>query len=448
MLGLTITTPPSSRPFTLTFTSQTLISSVVYGIDTITRTYQCQTGVLSNPTLSTNSTSVNAITQYTLGFRTFNALISGSFISVVFPARVSAVVGSSCSSTNPSLTCTVTNSSFATITISGNIPALTTLSITFSQVTNPDQAITTGSFSVYTYYDSGLDSLVDTITSGLTMTSTTNPIIPATATVIPGSLITYQLTTYEFTATLPDPIPAAGSILVIFPPTITLDTVSLSASSFSNSGCSVTKSSNTVTISGCFSTIFTVSNISFTLSGIYNPPSLQPTSSFTLLTTGPLGNVNVINQSIVTMTTIRSGASLSVTPTNSTVNTMTTYTLSFSFQVPHLTGDYFLFEIPSSMEISSALSCSAASGLGSASCSLSNATTIRVVLGGTVLGNISVTIQSIRNYDVTSTPISFSAIFFNSNNFGMERTQTATVTSTVAFMGQIFFNNNDQIAIN
>ena len=41
VLGLTITAPPSSRPFTLTITTQTVIDGTAYGIDSISKTYQC-----------------------------------------------------------------------------------------------------------------------------------------------------------------------------------------------------------------------------------------------------------------------------------------------------------------------------------------------------------------------------------------------------------------------
>lgn len=41
VLGMTINAPPSSRPFTLTITTQTVINGTAYGIDSIAKTYQC-----------------------------------------------------------------------------------------------------------------------------------------------------------------------------------------------------------------------------------------------------------------------------------------------------------------------------------------------------------------------------------------------------------------------
>jgi hypothetical protein len=64
-----------------------------------------------------------------------------------------------------------------TINISSPIAAGTTLTITIDQVQNANEALTTSSFAIYTYYDSDLyETLVDAVTNGVTVTMTSNPI--------------------------------------------------------------------------------------------------------------------------------------------------------------------------------------------------------------------------------------------------------------------------------
>ena len=104
--------------------------------------------------------SVNAVTQYTLSFTTTNALTTNSFISIFFPSELTATVGG-CTTNNALISCSVTNTSYAALSITGAISGNTSIVVTFPSVKNPIQAQTTSSFQVYSYYDSGLDSMVD-----------------------------------------------------------------------------------------------------------------------------------------------------------------------------------------------------------------------------------------------------------------------------------------------
>jgi hypothetical protein len=76
--------------------------------------------------------------------------------------------------------------------VSGSIPASSIVILMFNQVKNPNQVFTTASIQIYTYWDSGLDSMVDTLTTGLTITPTVRPITAA-------SVATVSSTTYAFT---------------------------------------------------------------------------------------------------------------------------------------------------------------------------------------------------------------------------------------------------------
>ena len=191
--SLTIVTPPSSRSFSFTFTSLYFNSAVYYPIDTISTTITPLTGTLTDGSVIPTSSFVNDITSYTISFTTNNALKNGSYIRVVFPSTLS--VSGTCSSTNGFISCSVTNTSAANLSVSGSIPASTNITLIFNQVKNPNQVYTTASIQIYTYWDSGLDSMVDTLTTGLTITPTVRPI---TVSVTPVSTTTYAYTNYVF----------------------------------------------------------------------------------------------------------------------------------------------------------------------------------------------------------------------------------------------------------
>jgi len=271
LLGWSFTNPPSTRPFTLTITSLVSIGGVAYGIDSSTNTYTCNPGNINISSLSVASLSINAVTTYTITFTTVYALTSGSYIGIRFPNYIT--VASGCSSTNGLLSCTVTNNSYGNVSISGAIAAGTSLNVRFTSVTNPNQALITNSFQIFTYYDSGLDSLVDRLTSGLSVTSSANEIPLGNVFIVPSSLFTYATTSYIFSINLVDRILADGYISITFPPTITLTTVSIVTASFNTASCLVAASGNRVNLTSCFSADLAALGISFTLSGIINPPS-------------------------------------------------------------------------------------------------------------------------------------------------------------------------------
>lgn len=414
--GINILTPPSTRTFLVTVTSQTLIGGVPYGINSRSLSFSCQPGSIYSTSVVPTITNVNALTQYVLTFTIANSLINGSFVSILFPSELTATIGS-CTTNNANSLCSVTNTSYAQLSIIGGISSNATMIVTFPSVKNPKQAQTTGSFQIYTYYDSGFDSLVDRVTSGITMTSIANSI--PTGTITPTSKITYAQTTYTFAVTLSDAIPANGYIQIAFPSTITLGSVAINNASFASNNCTISITSNNVTINSCFNVDMTTLNLSMILSGIFNPPSLQTTSSFSFSAFGPLGLVNYLYTNLtVTMITPATTTSFTISPLTSTVHSFSQYNLGFTFAVPHQIGDYFLFSIPSSMVFITGVSCSALLGINSTNCLLQNTTTLKINLNGVPLSSAQISIATIRNYDI-AVQISFQAYFYNSANFAM-----------------------------
>ena len=190
--SFSVVTPPNTRSFDITFTSLFESSGVYYDIDSSTVTIAPGTGILTGLSVNAASTTVNDQTTYSIGFTTANALIVGSYIGVTFPSSVSLAMSGNCSSNINVLSCAIVNNNYVNFTVSGALAANTPVVLTFAPVTNPNQAITTVSFQIITYYDSGLDSKVDSATTGLTITATARPL--SNVTVTPASLVTYALT--------------------------------------------------------------------------------------------------------------------------------------------------------------------------------------------------------------------------------------------------------------
>jgi hypothetical protein len=216
------------------------------------------------------------------------------------------------------------------------------------------------------------------------MTSIPNPISSAiiVPTVTPSSFVTYALSSYTFTATLTDFIPASGYISIVFPSTITFSSVAIASASFGIGTCQINIVNVTiVNINNCFAADMTSLNLSLTLSGILNPPSLQPTTSFSIATFGPLGQVNYVSTGLtVTMLTPAISTAFSITPLSLTVHAPTKYTIGFTFAVPHSANDYFDLSIPSSMAFSASPACTQISGFSGITCSTINTTTIRITI--------------------------------------------------------------------
>ena len=419
-----------------------------YGIDTMTNTYSCTPGAITTYSLSATTYAINAVTAYTIRFTTIYPLRSGSFIGIVFPSYISLVLGSSCSSTNSFLSCSVANTSYANISISGTVSASTSLTLTFNSVTNPNQAMTTGSVLIYTYYDSGLDSVVDRLTSGMTFTSIAK-LLTSDVYVVPSSFTTYTASNYIFSVQMTDIILAAGYVSIVFPSTFTLGTVTLLSASFPTSTCVVSLSGYTVSINSCFSSNYATLAITFTLGGITNPNSFQPTSSFSISTFGPIGMINYITSGLsVTMTTAAVATSFTLVPSDFTVHASTVYTLSTTFFMPHSANDYMLLTIPASMQISSTPSCSGQQGIALVACTVPNTTTLKLAMTTVPSTSIQLTINSIRNYDVSSSSISFACYIYNSGNYLMESTPASTITYTPTVITSFSVASNNQIILN
>ena len=133
--NFSVTTPPSTRQFVFTFTTQSVVLGSAYDIDSSSLTYQCSPGTITGITVIPSSYIINEETTYSLTFTIDNALVTGSFIEITFPLDLSILVtGNPCDFTGHS--CAINNANKITLTLLTAISALDSLTVTVNKVTN------------------------------------------------------------------------------------------------------------------------------------------------------------------------------------------------------------------------------------------------------------------------------------------------------------------------
>lgn len=258
--------------------------------------------------------------------------------------------GATCSSTISTSSCGIVSTN-ATITLAGPLTP-SSVTVTINSVKNPPAVMTTSSFKIISYYDSLFDSLVDTVTTGITLTSSANAITIASVT--PSSTQVNQVTSYTFSITLNDPITMGGYFDLIFPSQVTFSspTLTILSSSMENTCTLNVQSSTTIRFSSCFSTAnrTTATPLSFSLSSIKNPSTFAQSSAFTLNTYDSAGRmINFQSSQLSSLTvTMDTEASLtaSISLASNIVHTSTTYTFDVTFSVTHVTGDKLIVTLP------------------------------------------------------------------------------------------------------
>ena len=115
-----VVNPKSSRTFTITFTTYYLTGGTQYGIETSTQSFNCDIGILNgNVTAGTNV--INTNTTIILRITLTNSLYSGSYIGVTFPQYLTAIVGSSCSTNNTNVSCSISVNNYSNLSVSGTV---------------------------------------------------------------------------------------------------------------------------------------------------------------------------------------------------------------------------------------------------------------------------------------------------------------------------------------
>lgn len=130
--------PKSSRTFTVTFTTYYApdgIGTTIYGMETLTQSFNCPAGVLTPATVIAGTNVINRNTTISLTITLKNAIYSGSYIGVTFPQSLTAIIGSTCSTNNSNISCSVPASNYGNLSVSGTVLAPSVINITFNTIT-------------------------------------------------------------------------------------------------------------------------------------------------------------------------------------------------------------------------------------------------------------------------------------------------------------------------
>jgi hypothetical protein len=225
----------------------------------------------------------------------------------------------------------------------------TVLNFTFGNYTAPPSTTPTANFS-FCILRGGSISQIGYASVQATASSLSFTVVPIVGTI-------NQNTTYQFAITITDGITSSGSILIIFPNSITLGFTSANCATMSgtlfNPTPTCSKSGNNLHLSNLNSSTngFASTTFQINVSGIINPSSTQPTTNFTITTLYSSTNNGIVStNSNVTITPtagIMNSSLASITSSSYLVgNSGVTYTFSFNIanQIP--IGGYIIVSIP------------------------------------------------------------------------------------------------------
>jgi len=286
--NFTLVNPPyANKPVPITFTTSNLIANTYYLIDTSTVTITASPSTIVSYGMNIATTSINALTGYTVWFVTINQLVIGSYIVVVFPSEVS-LLGSTCSLASFSSVCVVNNSTSLTVTLNTLASSNTNMTITISSVSNPATTTPTGSLIITTYYMDN-QSVVDQLVSGLIVTATSVQL--KSVTINSSSLVVGQTSVYNVIVNVSNMLPAGSAMSIAIPiSSYGMSGVGLGGFYIGTtlvSGCviSVTSSMVVKLASACFSSSVPAgTSVRVVLNNITNPLSTKPCDSWQVRT--------------------------------------------------------------------------------------------------------------------------------------------------------------------
>lgn len=173
-----ITNPVSTQPVPIIVSSLIIVNSIYYKISeaTINVTPSASNITVSNVVFTPKN--ANQISTYSLSFTTINNLVLNSFVVIKFPPEIKVNSNSTCVSLVG--TCSADpNLQSINLSLNSALAAPYSVGVNITNVLNPYNTIPSSSFTISSYYNNS-DSLVDTLTSGLTIKSDPNQISSVT----------------------------------------------------------------------------------------------------------------------------------------------------------------------------------------------------------------------------------------------------------------------------
>ena len=370
-----------------------VISGTAYMIDTGTATsttpYTVTSGSIVAPMSATPGSLVaNAAgVTYTISFTPSHKIPSGGKVKVTFPSDVTisdtTAAAAACSGTAgfqvSSLTCNPTSSSLD-IT-NGFTSDFTAALLTFSVggCTNPRTTKTSASWQIQTTDSS--DNLIDTVTSGITVSMSSSSLSDFTSVgLVATDKTNGASTTYTFSVVPGTTLISTDYITIAFPSEVSLaSTISTctAVSKLTAVACALESSSTLkatlTTITGGSAT--SSETVSFTVGAITNPPSTTPSSAFTFLAFADGGyGLSQYSATAPTVTNTAAGAftSVALAQDSNAASTATSYTVTATLanQIP--ASGIITLIYPSTVSVAS-IACSNVLNIGGVSCALDTA---------------------------------------------------------------------------
>ena len=424
---------------------------------TVTATAGSITGASVVPTVTT----IRTTTSYTFKFQTENEVPVGAILYIEFPSIIVATdrTNTNCLSSGVNIdstnaVCTVTSNKYLTITTgfgSTATAAGTEISFAVSDITNYYTTETSATFVVQTQTSSSY--IIDMYQLGaLTVSATVGTISGLTIT--PSSYETGVQTTYQFRFTISEAILINSYIQITFPADVTIPDTSYSAGTCQTviglSGGITCSFSTTqiVKLSNGFTTgDFLSGTLLFTIEGIQNPRSVQPTSTFSAIIDDSSGNGQyaITSGLTLTMTTPVDFLSISLASGSPNNGAITNYTFSITLSNKLVVGDYVRITFPAEISLSTSTpTCNGSTNLASSlTCTLSSSVldvAIATSSGATELAAntlIVFVIQGVQNPSTLSESSSFQVETLTSDKQYRINLRTTGLTVTNSERGSI-----------
>lgn len=255
--------------------------------------------------------------------------------------------------------------------------------------------------------------------------------------VSPNNYIVSTNTTYVFSFTINAPICDSYYILITFPTDFTVNqyTVITTGIILSNT-ITASTSNNVLTLTKGISKYFDENfKADLTIRSILNPYSIKTSSAITIKITTSASEIVALSSTGFTITS-KSGSfsAISITPSNPTIYSTTTYTFSMNLDQSVKSTSYIKITFPSEIGVASLASttCKVTSGLSSSSlCSVSGSVlSINSGFSGSFSGKISFDLDSVTNSATTSPSSVFVMEAYSDENYLILYSNSYTLTAS------------------
>lgn len=347
-------------------------------------TYLFSVSALSNMALTVSPSTISESASYVISFIFDYTIAGNSYIIFDFPddVKITDSNPASCSVSsqiyNPSSTgvsCSVSSKNFTVYGAFGTSsdvidPSSIPISVTLNSIVNPSSTSATQAIGIFIYSSAG--AVMEYSTDSTDLQIKASAAYFGSAGISLGSSVIGSLTYWIFTMTTSHTVPAGSSIQVTFPfwnsyigATSTSDLLHFirttpAGTSISNIDspltCSYSTSSKQLSITNGFTSSKT-GTISFSVSNIYNPPSSDSLSLFSITIydsdSNPfLETENYLAVQATTSNTINL-SSTAFSASNTTVSTSTSGFLSFTLSNPTYSSVKLMISFPSDIVVGS-----------------------------------------------------------------------------------------------